>query len=134
MLNSFRLFLLLLAVAAAASLSSKPAVATMKGCLLYEPGSVTLKGQLHHGGSTWTLELPKPICIEGRENDKMGYYPTMDEVKTIIFWTRKSDSPDTYKEFADKEVVVTGTLHHKSATSGYGETEMMVAQIDIAKP
>jgi len=134
MLKLSRVILLLLAVFAIAALPQQVS-ATAKNCLFYEPGVVTVKGQLHRGVSTWMLELEKPVCIEGHEGDKTGsIYPTMDEVKTIIFWSRKDESADKYMEYLNKDVVVSGTLHHKSSDSGVGQIMIMVSDIAIAKP
>ncbi len=116
------------------SAKEKPAAsAEAKDCLFYEPGVVVLKGQLHRAVSLWMLELRDPVCIDKREDDKMNFYPAADEVKNIFFWPRRGDLPDKYKEFLDKDVVVTGTLHHKNTGSNKGQIMMMVSHIETAK-
>jgi len=98
--------------ALAVMLTAFPAQAALKGCVFYEPGVAKVKGKLRHS-TVWTLDLAKPICIEGKENDKTGMYPTLDAVKTIVLLARKETPLENYEALSDKDVVITGTLYHK---------------------
>jgi hypothetical protein len=96
-----------------------------KNCLVYEPGVVTLKGKLHHGGVVWLLELDEPTCVLGRENDKAGLYPDVETLEQVELWHAPNQSGDEYLPLVDREVAVTGTLHHKT----FGHTGRVMIQV-----
>ena len=91
-----------------------PARAAPKDCLFYEPGETTLKGFLRHTTAGWSLELDKSVCIEGKEGDRTGMYPTEDAVKTgLLIFHKEVSAENAYGGLVDKHVAVVGTLYHR---------------------
>lgn len=103
----------ILVAVAAFALIPFAAHAVPKGCKFYEPGETSVKGLLRHG-AVWMVEVDKPFCIEGRENNKSGgIYPTKDEVITVLFSPHRGSPVEEYNGLMGKHVLVTGTLYHK---------------------